>query len=191
VTAAGALFPFLLLFSGIGQLAAGVWSVRARDAVGMSLFAVWGGFWIGYGVLWLLQVLGTIALPSLPTFGAGFEGLGQVFIYMAVITWTIAFAALARSPLQFVSQATGATAATIACVSLIVGAPNWQIVAGWLFVATAGLFLYHAMATMFNALFGLVVLPHFSWRREENMIGARPLEPFSLDDSEPGIKAGH
>ena len=191
VTAAGALFPFLLLFSGIGQLAAGVWSIRARDAVGMSLFSVWGGFWIAYGVLWLLQVVGTIALPSLPTFGAGFGPLGQVFIYMAVITWTIAFAALARSPLHFLSQASAAAAATIASVGLIAGSPGWQEVAGWLFVATSGLFLYHATATMFNALFGVVVLPHFSWRREENVIGGHPLQPIAFEDSEPGIKAGH
>lgn len=188
IKGATAIFPFLLLFAGIGQLAAGVWSIRARDASGMALFAIWGGFWIGYGVLWLLDVAGTIVLPP---FSSGFGPLGQVFIYMAVITWTTAFAALARSPLRFLTHATAATAATIACASLIAGAPGWQAIAGWLFVATAGLCLYHATASMFNALFGLVVLPHFSWHRDENLIGHRPLQPFEYDDSEPGIKAGH
>jgi hypothetical protein len=149
---------------------------------------MWGGFWIGYGVLWLLDTTGTIALPP---FTLGFGPLGQVFIYMAVITWTTAFAALARSPLRFLSHATAATAATVACASLIAGAPGWQAIAGWLFVATAGLFLYHATASMLNALFGFVVLPHLSWRRDENLIGRRPLMPFEFDDSEPGIKAGH
>jgi succinate-acetate transporter protein len=188
IKGANAIFPFLLLFSGIGQLAAGVWSIRARDASGMSLFAIWGGFWIGYGMLWLLDVAGTITLPP---FSLGFGPLGQVFIYMAVITWTTAFAALARSPLRFLSHATAGTAATIACASLIAAAPGWQAIAGWLFVATAGLCLYHATASMLNGLFGFVVLPHFSWRREENAIGSRPLVPFEFDDSEPGIKAGH
>ena len=188
IKGATAIFPFLLLFAGIGQLAAGIWSIRARDASGMALFSMWGGFWIGYGVLWLLDTAGTIALPP---FTLGFGPLGQVFIYMAVITWTTAFAALARSPLRFLSHATAATAATVACASLIAGAPGWQAIAGWLFVATAGLFLYHATASMLNALFGFVVLPHFSWRRDENLIGHRPLMPFEFDDSEPGIKAGH
>lgn len=188
IKGATAIFPFLLLFAGVGQLAAGVWSIRARDASGMALFAMWGGFWIGYGVLWLLDTTKTIALPP---FTLGFGALGQVFMYMAVITWTTAFAALARSPLRFLSHATAATAATIACASLIAGAPGWQAIAGWLFVATAGLFLYHATASMLNGLFGFVVLPHFSWRRQENAIGGQPLAPFEFEDSEPGIKAGH
>jgi succinate-acetate transporter protein len=188
VTGATAIFPFLLLFAGIGQLAAGIWSIRARDASSMSLFAIWGGFWIGYGVLWLLDVTGTIALPA---FTIGFGALGQVFIYMAVITWTTAFAALARSPFRFLTHATAGTAATIACVSLIAGAPAWQAIAGWLFVATAGLCLYDATASMFNALFGVVVLPHFSWRRDQNLLGRHPVEPFEFEDSEPGLKAGH
>lgn len=188
VKAATAIFPLLLMFAGIGQLAAGVWSIRARDASGMSLFSLWGGFWIGYGVLWLLNTAGTLTVP---TFTLGFGALGQVFMYMAVITWTTAFAALARSPLRFLSHATAGTAATIACASLIAGAPGWQAIAGWLFVATAGLFLYHATASMLNGLFGFVVLPHLSWRRQENAIGARPMVPFELEDSEPGIKAGH
>ncbi len=188
VKGATAIFPFLLLFSGIGQLAAGVWSIRARDASSMSLFALWGGFWIGYGILWLLDVTGTSVLPS---FTFGFGALGQVFIYMAVITWTTAFAALARSPLRFLTHATAGTAATIACASLIAGAAGWQAIAGWLFVATAGLCLYDATASMLNGLFGMVVLPHFGWRREENVLGAHPVVPFEFDDSEPGIKAGH
>jgi succinate-acetate transporter protein len=188
VKAATAIFPFLLLFAGIGQLAAGAWSVRARDATGMALFSIWGGFWIAYGVLWLLNTLGTLVLPP---FGSGFGPLGQVFIYMTVITWTTAFAALARSPLRFLTHATAATASLVACVSLLLGAPSWQAIAGWLFVAAAGLCLYHATATMMNALFGTVVLPHFSWRREENVFGAHPLQPFELEHSEPGIKAGH
>ena len=72
----------------------------SRANSGMSLFAMWGGFWIGYGILWRLDTTGTIALPP---FTVGFGPLGQVFIYMAVITWTTAFAALGRSPLRFLS----------------------------------------------------------------------------------------
>jgi succinate-acetate transporter protein len=105
------LFPFLLLFAGIGQLVAGMWSYRPRDAVAASIHGVWGGFWLAYGLLWLLDAAGTITLPL---FANGFQPLGRWFIYMAVITWTTAFAALGRSPAQFVSQATAAAASTIA-----------------------------------------------------------------------------
>jgi succinate-acetate transporter protein len=184
---AAVLFPFLLLFSGIGQFSAGLWSYRARDAVGASLFGVWGGFWIAYGFLWLLDVTHRI---SLPLFAHGFAPMGQWFIYMAVITWTTAFAALARSPFQFLSQAIAGAATTIACAALIAGSAEWEHAAGWVFVAASALFMYHGTAYMLNALFGQVVLPHFSWRRAENALGQEPLQPIEVPDAEPGVKVG-
>lgn len=184
---AGVLFPFLLMFAGIGQFSAGLWSYKARDAVGASIFGVWGGFWIAYGFLWLMDIAHVFTLPL---FTHGFAPLGQWFIYMAVITWTTAFAALARSPLQFVSQAIGGAAATIASAGLIAGSAGWQHVAGWVFVAAAALFMYHGAAYMLNALFGIIVLPHLSWRREENRFGATPLEPIEVPDAESGVKVG-
>lgn len=58
------LFPFLLLFSGLGQLAAAMWSYKARDAVAASIHGVWGGFWTAYGLLWLLDTTHVTALPA-------------------------------------------------------------------------------------------------------------------------------
>lgn len=184
---AAVLFPFLLLFSGVGQFSAGLWSYKARDAAGASIFGVWGGFWIAYGLLWLLDVAHVIKLPL---FTHGFQPLGQWFIYMAVITWTTAFATLARSPFQFVSQAIAGAATTIACAGLIAGSAGWQHAAGWVFVAASALYMYHGTAYMLNALFGVVVLPHFSWRREENAFGAEPLQPIEVPEGEPGVKVG-
>ncbi len=43
---------------------------------------------------------------------------------------------------------------------------------------------------MMNALFGRVVLPHFSRRRDENHFGAHPLDPIEFPDGEPGVKVG-
>ncbi|MHB1568933.1 MAG: acetate uptake transporter family protein [Solirubrobacteraceae bacterium] len=164
-TNAISLLPFLLLFAGIGQLAAAMWSYKARDAVAASIHGAWGGFWLAYGLLWLMDATHVLALP---VFGHGFEPLGQWFIYMAVITFTTALAALARSPAQFVSQTVAGAAATIACAGLIAGSATWLHVSGWVFVAASALFIYHATALMLNATFGHVVLPHFNWRSEEN-----------------------
>lgn len=182
------LFPFLLLFAGIGQLAAAMWSYKARDAVAASIHGVWGGFWIAYGFLWLMDATKVLALP---VFGGGFEALGQWFIYMAVITFTTAFAALGRSPGQFFSQAVAGAAATIAAAGLIAGSTAWLQISGWVFVAAAALFIYHAAALLLNAVFGRVILPHFSRRREENRIGAHPLWPIEFErEGEPGVKVG-
>lgn len=181
------LFPFLLLFSGIGQLGAALWSYHARDAVAASIHGAWGAFWIGYGLLWLLNTAHAIHLPL---FASGFQALGQWFIYMAVISLTTAFAALARSPSQFLSQALAAVAATMAAAGLIAGAGGWQHAAGWVFVAVAAFWIYHGTALMMNALFGRVVLPHFSRRGIENRFGAEPLDPIEYPDGEPGVKVG-
>lgn len=176
------LFPFLLLFGGIGQLAAGLWSYRARDPVAASIHGVWGGFWLAYGLLWLLDATHVIALPA---FGSGFEPLGQWFIYMAVITWTTAAAALAFSGVQFAGQALAAAAATIAAAGLIAGAAGWEHAAGWVFVAASALFAYHATALMLNALFGRIVLPHLTRRGRSTH-----LEPIEYPEGEPGVKVG-
>jgi len=182
------LFPFLLLFSGIGQLAAAMWSYKARDAVAASIHGVWGGFWIAYGLLWLLDTTHVIALP---VFGNGFAALGQWFIYMAVITFTTAFAALGRSPGQCISQATAGAAATIAAAGLIAGSSGWLQVAGWVFVAAGALFIYHATALMLDAIFGRVILPRLTWRREENRLGSPSMWPIEFEqEGEPGVKIG-
>jgi succinate-acetate transporter protein len=182
------LFPFLLMFGGIGQLAAAMWSYKARDSVAASIHGVWGGFWMAYGLLWLMDATKVIALPA---FGNGFEALGQWFIYMAVITFTTAFAALGRSPAQFLSQAIAGAAATITAAGLIAGSTGWLQAAGWIFVAAGAMFIYHAAALMLNAIFGRVVLPHFSRRREENRLGAQPFWPIEFEhEGEPGVKVG-
>lgn len=187
-TNAATLFPFLLLFSGVGQLGAAMWSYKARDAVAASIHGVWGGFWIAYGLLWLLDVTHVLTLP---VFGHGFQPLGQWFIYMAVITFTTAFAALGRSPGQCFSQAAAGAAATIAAAGLIAGSTGWLEVSGWVFVGAGALFIYHATALMLDAIFGRVVLPHFTWRRDENAFGAQPLWPIEFEhEGEPGVKVG-
>jgi hypothetical protein len=43
---------------------------------------------------------------------------------------------------------------------------------------------------MLDAIFGRVILPHFSWRREENRFGAEPLAPIEYPHGEPGVRVG-
>ena len=179
--------PFLFMFAGIAQLAAGLWSVRARDPSHTSLFTAWGGFWIGYTLLWFASGLGTYVLPA---FAGGFAPLGMVMVLMAGITWSTAFAALARSPLQFLSQVGAAIATSLAAVALFAGPSGLLDAAAWIFVATSALYYYNGLASMINALYGRVVFPYFTWRREENVLGAHPFEPIQFPESEPGVKVG-
>jgi succinate-acetate transporter protein len=86
----GAFFPFLLLFGGFGQLAAALWSYRARAAASAALHGSWAAFFLGLGLIYLLATVHTITVPLR---GDGWQSLGQWFIYMAVISFTTACAA--------------------------------------------------------------------------------------------------
>jgi succinate-acetate transporter protein len=180
-------FPFILLFSGLGELGAAMWSYRARDAVSASIFGAWAAFWLGWGVMWILALGGTITIPAR---GTAFASMGQWFIYMAVISWTTAFAALARSPGRFVAQALLGTASAVAAGSMLAGSPSWEHTAGWLFFASACLFFYIGAATMLDNVFGVVVLPLLEWRRGANRPGAEPTRPIQWEHGEPGVKVG-
>lgn len=182
-----AMWPFITLFAGLGQLAAGLWSIRGRDGIGAGLFCSWGGFWIAYGLLWLIDSIGMVHIPA---FASGFQPLGQWLMYMAVITCTCAVAALGRSPAQFVSQIVATAATGIAAWALMAAAPGWQHAAGWLYVAASAMFAYHAAACMINATVGRVLLPHLGWRGDENRFGAEPLRPLEYEHGDPGVRVG-
>lgn len=179
-------FPFLLLFGGVGQFAAAMWSYRARNAVAAALHGSWAAFWLGIGVIYLLATTKTITVPP-P--GAHWGSLGQWFIYMAVVTWTTAFAALGRSPGGFLAQATLATAATIAAPALLTGSAGWTHVAGWVMVAAAAAAFYMGAAEMLDNVYGVVVLPLLH-RRGGNRPGTRPAEPIQFAHGDPGVKVG-
>jgi succinate-acetate transporter protein len=166
------------MFGGVGQLAAALWSYRARGAVSAALHGSWAALWLGVGLIYLLATTHTIVVPAR---GLEWQALGQWFIYMSVVTWTTAFAALARSPVAFVAQAVLAAGSAIAAAGLLAGSPGWQQAAGWLFVAAAAFLFYGGAALMLDAVYGTVVLP-FSRRGEA--------EPVAYRYGDPGVKVG-
>ena len=165
-------FPFLLLFGGVGQLAAALWSYRARSAVAAALHGSWAAFWLGIGLIYLLATTHTITVPPR---GSEWQSLGQWLIYMSVVTWTTALAVLPRSPVGFLAQATLGSGAAIGAAELLLGSSGWQQ------VAAAALSFYVGAALMLNTVYGKVALP--LRRRGE----ADPIE-YALGD--PGVKVG-
>ncbi|HEX6762820.1 MAG TPA: hypothetical protein VF094_08475 [Gaiellaceae bacterium] len=88
-------FPFQLLFGGVGQLAAALWSYRARAAVSAALHGSWAAFFLGLALIYLLATTHTITVPAR---GAEWQSLGQWLIYLSVVTWTTAFADCRAAP---------------------------------------------------------------------------------------------
>jgi succinate-acetate transporter protein len=175
---AGSFFPFLLFFGGVGQLAAALWSYRARAAVAAALHGSWAAFFLGVGLIYLLATTHTIVVPAR---GAAWPSLGQWLIYMSVVAWTTAVAALPRSPIGFLAQATLGSGAAIGAAGLLAGSPGWQQVAGWVFVAAAALAIYVGAALMLNAVYGMRALP---------LLRHPGAEPVAYAHGDPGVKVG-
>lgn len=171
-------FPFLFMFGGVGQLAAALWSYRARAAVAAAVHGSWGAFFLGLGLIYLLATTHTIVVPAR---GDHWGSLGQWLIYMSVISWTTAFAALARSPVGFLAQATLGSASAIGAAALLSASPGWEKVAGWAFVAAAVLAFYAGAALMLDAVYGKATLP---------LIRRGNAEPVEYTRGDPGVKVG-
>jgi succinate-acetate transporter protein len=171
-------FPFLLLFGGVGQLAAALWSYRARAAVSAALHGSWAAFFLGVALIYLLATTHTITVPPR---GAAWPSLGQWLIYMSVITWTTACAALRHSPIGFLAQATLGSGAAIGAAGLLTGSSGWQQVAGWVFVAAATFSFYVGAALMLDSVYGKVALP---------VLLRGGAEPIQYERGDPGVKVG-
>lgn len=175
---ASSFFPFLILFGGVGQFAAALWGYRARSAVAAALHGSWAAMWLGIGLIYLLVTTHTITVPPR---GAEWQSLGQWFIYLSVITWTTAFAALSRSPVGFLAQAVLAAGSAIAAAALLTGSSGWERVAGWLFVAAAAFAFYVGAALMLDAVYGKVALP---------LLRRGKADPIEYERGDPGVKVG-
>jgi succinate-acetate transporter protein len=163
-------FPFLLLFGGVGQLAAALWSYRARAAVAAALHGSWAAFFLGVALIYLLATAHTIVVPAR---GMEWQSLGQWLIYMSVVTWTTAFAALPRSAVGFLAQGTLASGAAIGAAALLQGSSGWEEVSGWVFVAAATFVFCAGAALMLNAAHGY-----------------GQAEPIEYSHGDPGVKVG-
>lgn len=162
----GAFFPFILFFGGFGQLAAALWGYRARAAVAAALHGSWAAFWLGIGLIYLLATTHAIAVPAR---GNVWQSLGEWSIYMSIISWTTAFAALARSPIGFVAQGLLGTASAFAAAGFMNGSSGWEDLAGWFFVAAGAVAFAAGAFTM--------------------VTGAHD-DPVQYEQGDPGVKVG-
>jgi succinate-acetate transporter protein len=181
------LVPFALVFGGVAQFLAGMWSYRARDGLATAMHGTWGSFWIGWGILYLLDAAGTITLP---VEGTAFPAFGFWFIVLAAITWSGAIAALGESLGLFAVLATLATGSSVLAAALWVGADVWIKVAGWLFVFAAGFAWYVATAMMLEGAMGRTILPLGKYKASANIPGGRPTRPVEYEAGRPGVRVG-
>jgi succinate-acetate transporter protein len=180
------LAPFAAFFGGLAQFMAGMWAYRARDAVATAMHGMWGSFWLGYGLLWLLVATGQLAPGTTMD-----QALAFWFIALAAITISGTLGALVEGKFAVTAVlGTLAAGSSLAAIGLGWLGTGWEHAAGWLFVISAGCAWYTATAMMLAAASGRTLLPLFSMSAAANVPGRRPVEPIALAWAEPGIKKG-
>ena len=180
------IFPFAAMFGGLAQLLAGMWAYKARDGIATAAHGTWGAFWLGYGILNLLIATGDITAPT----GGKFVELGYWFLPLAVITASIAVAALAESVGLFGVLSTLAVGSAFSAIGFLTSGTTWEQVGGWVLLGSAALAWYVATALLLTGAWGRTVLPLGKFERRANVPGMRPTFPIEFELGEPGVKQG-
>jgi succinate-acetate transporter protein len=178
-TSAHYLFPFAAFFGGLAQFLAGMWAYKARDGLATAMHGMWGSFWMAYGLLNLLFVVGVLAPPS-----GAFVELGYWFVGLAITTWIGAWIATGSSRVLAVVLVFLAAGSTATAVANLIGSAGSSVVGGYLFIIAAVLAWYTGTALLAESSFGRTVLPVFKPAR------ARHAPAVSVGAGEPGVMHG-
>ena len=179
------LFPFAAVFGGVAQFAAGMWAFRARDGLATAMHGMWGSFWIAFGVLFLLDAVGVLTIPtdSFPEFGYWFLALG-------VITAIGAAGALAEGLALFVTLSSPAVGAGLLAVFYLTGTSGFETSGAWVLIGSAIAATYTAGAMLLEGTWGRVVLPLGKYERDANVPGARFTKSIEDPRAQPGVRQG-
>jgi len=153
-SSAAYLMPIAVFFGGLAQFLAGMWGFKARDGLATAMHSMWGSFWMGFGLLYLLSAIGTVTLPA----GSSAE-LAWWFVVLTWISATGAFAAIAINLGFFLWLAPLTLATAFAAAGSFSGASGLLIAAGWIFVFSAVMAWYTASALMLEDAFHRSILP--------------------------------
>ncbi|MGH8979916.1 MAG: acetate uptake transporter [Acidimicrobiales bacterium] len=181
--------PFALAFGGIGQFLAGMWSYKARDTIATVVHTMWGSFWIGFGILWLMIGGKALAMPA----GAGsthIVGLGMWFVVLSVLTIICAMAAIGKSIAVFTTLGLLSAGSALLAAGYIGGFHTTIVAGGWVLVASVAAAIYTGAALMFADSYGRTILPLGTFKKDENVPGRVISHPIAYEGGMPGVRVG-
>ncbi len=143
------LVPFAALFGGLAQFCAGMWAYKSRDGVATAVHGMWGAFWMAYGILSFLVMIGRLAIPL----GAWPE-IGMWFVVLAAITWVCVGAASAENGSVVTVLSFLAAGSTTAAIGEFTGTGWLMVLTGWLFIIASIAAWYTGSAYMLEGAFG-------------------------------------
>ena len=168
------VIPVLLIFGGIGQFVAAMWSYANADTLSATAFGSFGAFNVTFSIFFLLQHSGALG----PTVSYG--PLAVWIACFAFIAFFLAVAALGRSMGLFTVLFSLAVGYALLSAGYFAMQPNntslLYHVGGWFLIVSATLAFYSATAVTLNSSFGRTVLPIGSpheFRRSRQLLGQR------------------
>jgi len=146
----GMVLPLGLFFGGLGQLFAGNREVGTGNTFGSTAFTAFGGFWMAFATMVLLENLEVIAPVPKAGIAAFLAGWGIFTLYMTIPT-------LKKPKALFVVFAT----LTVLFFLLAIGqySHGVHIFAGYEGLLCGGSALYLSAAEIINETFGRELLP--------------------------------
>lgn len=187
------LAPFCLTFGGLAQFLAGMWSYRARDALGTAAHGTWGAFWIAFGIFFILTGGGVLHLVS-TNHGTQMVPYGYWFYTLAVITGCCCLAAVRRNLGLTLVLFTLAVGSALLGVGFTAGVTTWYRVGGYFLVVSAVLAIYTALSLLLlQANEGREILPLGHWpyhKKESWKPGAIVAQAQEYPEGMPGAKVG-
>ena len=157
--------PVLLVFGGIAQFLAGMWSYARANLLGTVAFCSFGSFNIAFALLLWMQA--THAINPISAAGSDQSKVAGVFVLMfALISAYLAYAALADNLL--IATILGVLALAYLCdgVGLWIGGQNWLGgLGGYAGIVASLLAFYGSAAIVTNAIRGREVMRTYQARR--------------------------
>lgn len=156
-----------LFFGGFIQLIAGILAYRNRDTFGLTIFGSLGGFWLGMGILFFFNDLGTIHTSLL----TGHSGTWFWFFWaiLASYIWLASLRVNGAVTLVMLALAAMFWALWIGALTNAAPGAGWTEVGGWLGWAAAVVAGYTSFAELINWTFGKIILPEFPTSRAHTM----------------------
>ncbi len=181
------LWPFALIAGGFTQIIAAVACLKARDGVALAVHTAWGAFWIGWSVLQILVVTGTLAAIPL---GSTSPGFAFWFIGLTLVTGSAALASTATSGLLFLTLGSLTAGSALTAAGFYAGNLGVTQAGGWLFVVSAAAAWLVATAMMLENSFGRTIIPLGKWSRSANVPGRVATMPIQRPVGMPGVRVG-
>ncbi len=157
-SAAAALIPILVAFSGVAQFIAGLYAYRRANVLDATAFCSFGSLYVAIAILFALQLRGVVPATGDPAIFLGFLLLSFAFISLAL---TLAAAAINIGLVTTMGLRT--VGFCLAGIAGLYGAGigNYIIgeIGGWFLCGSALVSAYLGMALIVNSTWGRTVLP--------------------------------